>query len=111
MTDVPFRTIHEIVNAAKLRLNQTHWDYLIGGTETETTLNRNRLAIDSMALRPRVLNDVSQVDTRGRLLGHELAIPVMLAPIGSLQVFEAGGGATAAEAAAEAGIMLKTEPT
>ena len=105
MTDVPYRTIHEIVKAARLNLNQTYWDYLVGGTETETTLKRNRLAIDSRALKPRVLNDVSVVDTSGSILGHQLSIPVMLAPIGSLQVFDEGGGAAAASAAAEAGIM------
>lgn len=100
-----FRTIHQIVKAARLRLDQTYWDYLVGGTETETTLRRNRLAIDSLALRPRVLNDVSEVDTTGTLLGEQLAIPCLLAPIGSLQVFEAGGGATAASAAGEFGVM------
>ena len=97
-----FKTIHEIVKAAKNRLNQTYWDYLIGGAETETTVKRNRLAIDSRALRPKVLNDVSTVDTSGTILGQTLDIPVMLAPIGSLQVFEEGGGAIAAE---EAGVM------
>jgi glycolate oxidase len=105
MSDVPYQTIHEIVKAAKLNLNQTHWDYLIGGTETETTVKRNRLAIDSTALLPRVLNDVSSVDTSGSILGQPLDIPVMLAPIGSLQVFTEGGGATATKAASESGIM------
>ncbi|HKI74181.1 MAG TPA: alpha-hydroxy acid oxidase [Pseudomonadales bacterium] len=105
MANPPFRTIHQIIKAARLRLNQTYWDYLVGGTETETTLRRNRLAIDRLALRPRILNDVSSIDTSGRFLGHELSIPCMLAPIGSLQVFEEGGGATAARAAGEAGIM------
>ncbi len=105
MADVPFRTIHEIVKAARLRLNQTYWDYLVGGTETETTLKRNRLAIDSRALKPRVLNDVSVIDTTGSLLGIDLALPIMLAPIGSLQVFEPGGGASAAIAAAQAGVI------
>ncbi len=99
------RTIHEIVKLARLRLNQTDWDYLVGGTETETTLRRNRHAIDKRGLVPRVLVDVEEVDTSGTLLGHPLNIPVLLAPIGSLQVFEAGGGASAAIAAAEAGVM------
>ena len=105
MADDSFRTLHEMVKAARLRLNQTDWDYLIGGTETENTLKRNRIAIDSKALRPKVLNDVSKIDTSGSILGQKLSIPVMLAPIGSLQIFEAGGGASAAIAAAEAGIL------
>ena len=44
------------------------WDYLVGGTETETTLRRNRLGIDSLAFRPRVLRDVSRIDTGVHLL-------------------------------------------
>ena len=53
-----FVTLHEIVKAAKIRLNANIWDYLIGGTETETTLRRNRMALDSIAFKPRVLRNV-----------------------------------------------------
>ena len=105
MTSTDFKTIHEIVKAARLKLDNTYWDYLIGGSETETTLKRNRYAIDKLGLLPRVLNDVSNVDTGRSLLGRELKLPVILAPIGSLQVLEAGGGATAAISAAETGVM------
>ena len=104
MKEDRFRTLHEIVKAARLNLNQTDWDYLIGGTETETTLKRNRHAIDGRALRPFVLNDVSSIDCTTEFFGATLAMPVMLAPIGSLQVFDAGGGASAAIAAENAGI-------
>ena len=72
----------------------------MGGTETETTLKRNRLALDSLALRPRILRDVADVDTGTSFLGHRIRLPVMLAPIGSLQLIEAGGAVTAAEVAA-----------
>jgi glycolate oxidase len=105
MSDVPFRTIHEIIRAARLNLNQTDWDYLVGGSDTEATVKRNRLAIDSKALSPKVLNDVSEIDTSGSILDQHLSIPVVLAPIGSLEVFTLGGGETAAIAAAEAGIL------
>lgn len=105
MGNQPYRTIHQIIKAARAQLDQTYWDYLIGGTETETTLRRNRLAIDSLALRPRVLRDVSSIDTTATFLGESLKIPCLLAPIGSLQVFESGGGATAARAAAEFGVI------
>jgi glycolate oxidase len=50
-----FQTLHEIVRAAKLALAPGPWDYLAGGTETETTLRRNRQALDSLAFRPRVM--------------------------------------------------------
>ena len=51
--------LHEFVAAARARLDPATWDYLVGGAETETTLARNRLALDTVALRPRVLNDVA----------------------------------------------------
>ncbi len=105
MTEVHYRTLHEIVKAARHNLNQTYWDYLIGGSETETTVRRNRLAIDSRALCPKVLTDVSRVDATGSLLGQPLSMPVLLAPIGSLQVFDPGGGASSAIAAEETGIL------
>lgn len=99
-----FQTLHEIVRAARAALAAGAWDYLVGGTETETTLRRNRLAIDSLALRPRVLRDVARVDTTATLLGRPVRLPVLLAPIGSIETFTPGGGATAAEASAAFGV-------
>jgi len=101
-----FLTLQDIVAAARERLAKNEWDYLVGGTETETTLRRNRLSIDSLAFRPRVLRSVSAVDCRSALLGRATRLPVLLAPIGSLESFEAGGGATAARGAAAFGIPL-----
>lgn len=98
-------TFHELVVAARRKLTREVWDYLIGGAETETSVKRNRQALDSVAFRPRVLTDVSEVELGGSLLGHDLRIPVILAPIGSLQLFDEGGGATAGKAAADFGIM------
>ena len=100
-----FQTLHEIVKAAKGCLPQGPWDYLIGGTETETTVRRNRLAIDSVAFRPRVLRDVSNVDVSTTFLGRKLRIPVLTAPIGGLESFEPGGGATVAKATGEFGVF------
>ena len=99
-----FQTLHEIVRAARRNLAGGPWDYLVGGTETETTLRRNRLALDSLALRPRVLRDVSKIDVTGTFLGRPLRMPVMLAPIGSIESFTPGGGATAAEGSAVFGV-------
>ena len=48
-----FLTLHEIIQKARQKLNHDHWDYIIGGTETETTLRRNRAALDALAM-PRV---------------------------------------------------------
>ena len=99
-----FQTLHEIVRAARNNLAPGPWDYLIGGAETETTLRRNRQALDSLAFRPRVLRNVSKIDPASTFFGRPVTIPVMLAPIGSIETFTEGGGATAAKASAAFGV-------
>ena len=80
-----YMTNEEVVRAARRNLGQEAWDYLVGASESETTLRRNRLAFDRLAFRPRTLVDVSSVDPSATVLGHALRIPAFLAPIGSLQ--------------------------
>jgi glycolate oxidase len=101
-----FLTLHEIVVAARASLAPGPWGYLIGGTETETTLRRNRLALDSIAFRPRVLRDVSTVDVKATFLGRAARLPVMIAPVGGMESFDPEGAAAAARAAAQFGIPL-----
>ncbi|MCC7348103.1 MAG: alpha-hydroxy-acid oxidizing protein, partial [Variibacter sp.] len=99
-----FQNLHEIIRKARQNLNQNSWDYIVGAAESETTLRRNRMALDCVALRPRVLRDVSRVDTSTQLFGRKLRLPVMLAPVGSLEAFAEGGGATSTRAAKAFGI-------
>src|SRR5260370_4786629 len=99
-----FQTLHEIVKKARQNLDQNDWDYIVGGTESETTLRRNRMALDALAFRPRVLRDVSRIDAAADRFGRRLRLPVVLAPVGALEVFHQGGGATAARAAEEFGV-------
>ena len=101
-----YATLHEIVKAAKIRLNANVWDYLIGGTETETTLRRNRMAIDSLAFRPRVMRDMSKVDPSSEIFGRKIRLPIMLAPVGSLESFEPGGGITVAKGAGAGNVPM-----
>jgi isopentenyl diphosphate isomerase/L-lactate dehydrogenase-like FMN-dependent dehydrogenase len=101
-----FQTLHEIVKAARGNLAVGPWDYLVGGAESETTLKRNRQALDAIAFRPRVLRNVAKIDTSTTFLERPLRLPVMVAPVGSVESFTPGGGATAAQAAAEFGIPL-----
>jgi isopentenyl diphosphate isomerase/L-lactate dehydrogenase-like FMN-dependent dehydrogenase len=101
-----FATLQDIVKAARTNLSKNHWDYLIGGADTETSVKRNRHSLDALAFRPRVLNDVSAVDATTTLTGKPLRIPVVLPPIGSIQVFESGGGVTVAQAAQDFGTMM-----
>ena len=100
-----FVSNEEILQEARKRLDQGAWDYLVGGSESETTLRRNRLAFDRIAFRPRILVDVSEIDPSTTFMGQKLRIPAILAPIGSLQVFHPGAGAASTRAATEFGIM------
>ncbi len=109
-----FVSNEEIVIAARKNLPQGTWDYLVGGSESETTLRRNRAAYDRWGFRPRILVDVSKIDTSTSFLGQHMRIPAMLAPVGSLQVFTPEGGVAAAQAAKDFGtqhcVSSVTEP-
>src|SRR5256714_12601695 len=98
-----FQTLHEIIKKARANLDQNNWDYIVGGTETETTLRRNRMALDSIAFRPRVVRDVSKIDTSVTRFGRKLRLPVMLAPVGSLESFHPEGAAPIVRGAQEFG--------
>src|SRR5262245_65852463 len=76
---------HEIVAKARQNLNQNDWDYIVGGVESETTLRRNRVALDAIAFRPRVLRDVSKVDASVRQFGRALGLPGGLAAGGAVE--------------------------
>lgn len=109
-TSGEFRNLHEIVEKAHQVLPKEKWDSLTGGAETETTLKRNRLAIDSIAFKPRVLRNVSTVELSVEHFGRKLRLPVFFAPAGPLNLFGDGGGATVAIAAQafEIGHMLSS---
>ena len=98
-----WQTIPEIVRAARARLPQRLWDYSCGGAETETTLRRNRTAFDYLAFQPRVLRDVRGRDTSTTFLGHPLSLPVMFAPVGSIDQFNPDGALACARAAEHVG--------
>ena len=100
-----FVSNEELIREARRRLPQGAWDYLVGGSESETTLRRNRHAFDKVAFRPRILVDVTNVDPSVTFLGQKLRIPAILAPIGSLQVFDPEGAVAVTRAATEFGVM------
>ncbi|MBI2509828.1 MAG: alpha-hydroxy-acid oxidizing protein, partial [Betaproteobacteria bacterium] len=88
-----FVSLQEIVAAARRNLPRELWDHLSGGSDSETTLARNRQALDSLALRQRVLVDVRKIDITTTLLGRKLASPVFLAPVGGFVGFAHPEGA------------------
>ena len=80
---MPFNTLTDMVQMAKNNIDANSWDYLMGGADTESALNRNRHGLDSWVFLPRILNDVSDVNYSTELLGHKLKMPVIIPPIGS----------------------------
>src|ERR687894_2124672 len=95
-----FVSLQEIVRSARRKLPPELWDHLSGGADSETTLRRNRYALDCLALRQRVLVNVAEIDIRTTLLGQTLATPVFLAPVGGfLGMCNAQGAIPVARAA------------
>jgi isopentenyl diphosphate isomerase/L-lactate dehydrogenase-like FMN-dependent dehydrogenase len=99
-------TTTELVALAKKRLPEAAWEYIVGGAETETTIIRNRHALDSIAFRPRVLRDVDAATPATTFLGMKHRLPVLLAPLASLTDVDPEGALPVARAAAEFGCLL-----
>ena len=97
-------SIADLRRLAQRRLPRALFDFYDGGAEDETTLRANRAAFEAVALRPRVLVDVSQVDTRTTVLGAPSALPLAIAPTGVPGFGWPGADIAIAQAAAAAGI-------
>ena len=89
---------------AQRRLPKPIFDYVDGGAEDEVTLRENRRAFEEVTFRPRHGTAVPEVDLRARVLGQELALPILLAPVGYCRMFHPRGEVAAAHAAGEAGV-------
>ena len=89
---------------ARRRLPPFLFEYIDGGSYAEVTLRRNIADLEDIALRQRVLKDVSTIDLTTTLFGHKQALPVMLAPIGLAGMNARRGEVQAARAAEAAGV-------
>ena len=90
--------------AAQKRLPPFLFHYLDGGAYAEKTLGRNVSDLSDVALRQRVLKDMSQLDTSIELFGEKLSLPVALSPVGLTGMFGRRGEVQAAMAADQKGI-------
>ena len=103
----PLVSLYDFEAAAKRRLSIPAWEYLSSGSADEITLRRSRAALDALQLKPRVLVDVTSIDTSLTLLGHRMEHPIILAPTSShLLVHPDAETATARGAAAAKAIMV-----
>ena len=111
MTRLPSRmsralNIDDLRELARRRVPKIVFNYIDGGAEAEWTLNENRRAFDAVTFRPHQAVAVPACDLRTRVLGTELSMPILLAPVGYLRVMHPDGEPAAARAAARAGIGL-----
>jgi len=97
-------SIGDYREAARRRLPRFLFDYIDGGSYGEVTLRRNVSDLEDIALRQRVLRDVSELDLSTELFGQKLAVPVALAPIGLAGLTARRGECQAVRAAENAGI-------
>ena len=107
---------HNVADVRRLalpRLPLPVREFLEGGAEDEVTLRRNTAAFDDLALNPRTLVDVSEIDLSTHVLGQEVSLPVIIAPTGATGVFHPDAEIAVARAAAEAGTLygLSTNST
>ncbi len=89
---------------AQKRLPRMMFDYIDGGAYAEATLRRNVAAMEEIALRQRVLTDVSKLKLSTELFGQKLAMPVILGPVGMAGLYAHRGETQAARAAEAAGL-------
>ena len=95
--------IEDLRERARRRLPALVFDYIDGGAEDEVVLARNRAAFSEVTFRPRQGVAVPTCDLRTSVLGTELALPLLLAPVGNCRSFYPMGDAHAARAAHAAG--------
>ena len=97
-------SIEDLRRAARRRLPRAVFDFFDGGAEDELTLRDNEAAYKRVRLVPRVLTDVSAIDTSTSLLGQRAELPLAIAPTGAVGFGWRGGDLSIARAAVAAGI-------
>ena len=95
--------ISDLRRLAQKRLPRVAFEYIDGGAEAEVTLRENCRAFDDVVFRPRSAVKVAGIDLKTRVLGMDLELPFLLAPVGSCRLFYPRGEAVAARAAGAAG--------
>lgn len=105
--------VSDYARLAPAHMSAMAWDYFSGGAADELSVAWNHEAYDRLRLRPRVLVDVSQLDTRVTLFGQELPFPILLAPVGYHKLAHPEGELAVARGAGAAGatLVLSTSAT
>ncbi|HSJ84984.1 MAG TPA: alpha-hydroxy acid oxidase [Acidimicrobiia bacterium] len=97
------KTIDQVIARARAVVEPGAHLWASSGAGQGATTARNRVALDRLALVPRVMRDVTSIDLTSSFVGIPLALPVMPAPIGALSLYDPGDAVAAARAAADMG--------
>jgi isopentenyl diphosphate isomerase/L-lactate dehydrogenase-like FMN-dependent dehydrogenase len=97
--------IEELRSKARRRLPRVVFDYIDGGAEDEITLRANRDAFNQLAFRPHQAVRHSAYSTKTSILGVNLSLPILLAPVGYSRLFHPDGEIGAAAAASRMGTI------
>lgn len=110
---LPLADVTQFEPLARKRLSQMAYDYVRSGGADEISMRENRAAFERLQLSPRVLVDVSEIDTRINLFGGEFESPILLAPVAYHRLYHAEGeiGTARGASAAGAGFVISTFTT
>ena len=97
----PLVSVSDFEAAAAAKMSSLAREYLQSGAADEITLRRNRTIYDSLLLKPRVLRDVSGLDTSLTLFGEKMSHPLLLAPTAYQRLYHKNGEVASAAGAAE----------
>ncbi len=107
MTELPpFANLADLKPLARERIDEGPWGYIAGGSEDEATLSANEQAFARWRFVPRVLRDVSDVSTAGRVLGTDVPLPVLVAPTAYHCLAHPDGEVATAQGAADVGTVF-----
>lgn len=96
--------VGDLRRVARRRLPSGVFDYIDGAAEDEVTCSRNVASFADLEFVPRILRDVSDVDTSTTILGRHVPLPLILAPTGFTRIADPQGELAVARAAARAGV-------
>lgn len=97
-------SFEKLEKLAKKKMTKPAWAYIAGGAGGEATMRANRAGFEKWAMVPRMLKDVSARNTGVQLLGHSLPYPIVLSPVGVLEMVHPKADLAVGKAAARLGI-------
>ncbi|GLJ53761.1 hypothetical protein SUGI_1147170 [Cryptomeria japonica] len=106
LSDMEIVNVQDYEAVAKEKLPKMVYDYYASGAEDQWTLKENQRAFQRIRFRPRILVDVSKIDTSSTMLGFKISMPIMIAPTAMQKMAHPDGELATARAASAAGTIM-----